>query len=59
MCAKKYKTRHHWVEKEILCELWKKFKFDHINKLYIHYPESVLENETDNILKDLKIEMDF
>ena len=39
------KTRHNWVGKVIHRELCKKFKFDHMNKWYMHNPESVLENE--------------
>ena len=33
----------------------KKFKFDLVNKWYIHNPESVLENETHKILWDFEI----
>ena len=35
-----------------------KFKFDHMNKWYIHNPESVIENETNKILKDFEIQTD-
>ena len=35
-----------------------KFKFNNTNKLHIHNPESVLENETHNILWDFEIRMD-
>ena len=42
---KEYKTRHDWVGKVIHWELCKKFKFDHMNKWYMHNPESPLENE--------------
>ena len=39
-------------------ELCKKFKFDHVNKWYIHNTESVVENETYKILWDFDVEMD-
>ena len=35
----------------------KKLKFDHMNKWYMHNPESVLENETHNILWDFEIQI--
>ena len=41
-----YKTRQAWVGKVIHWELCMKFKFDHMNKCYMHKPASVLENET-------------
>ena len=37
-----------WVENVILWELCQKFKFDPTNKWYMHNPESVLDNETQN-----------
>ena len=46
LAQKEYKTRHDWVGKLIHWELYKKFKFDHLNKWYMHNPASVLENET-------------
>ena len=33
-------TRHYWVGKVIHWEMWKKFKFDHMNKWYMHEPSS-------------------
>ena len=39
-------------------ELRKKFKFDPTNKLYMHQPESVLENETQKILSGFQIQAD-
>ena len=41
--AKEYKTRQSWVEKVIYWVLYKKFKFDHTNKWYMHNSKSVLE----------------
>ena len=38
--AKEYKTRHDWVGKVIHWELWKKLKFEHVNKWYIHNTET-------------------
>ena len=34
------------------------FKFDHMNKWYMHNPESILENETHKILWDFEIQSD-
>ena len=44
--AKEYKTRHDWVGKVIHWEMCKKFKFDPMNKWYMHNPVSVQENDT-------------
>ena len=46
LVEKEYKTRHDWVDKVIDREMCKKFKFDHTNKWYTHYPASLLENDT-------------
>ena len=46
LAQKEYKTKYNWVGKVIHRELYKKFKFDHMNKWYMHSPASVLENET-------------
>ena len=45
-CSKLAPTRHDWVGKVIHWEMYKKFKFDHTNKWYMHNPASVLENDT-------------
>ena len=58
LAQKEYKTRHDWVDKVILWELCKKFKFDHANKWYMHNLESVLENETNKLLWDFEIQTD-
>ena len=50
LVQREYKSRHNWVGKIILWELCKKFKFDYVNKGYMHNPEPVLENETHKIL---------
>ena len=55
---KEYKTRHDWVGKVIHWELCKKLKFDHANKWYMHNPATFLENETDKLLWDFKIQTD-
>ena len=52
MMQKEYKTRYDWLEKVIHWELWKKLKFKCTIKLYLHNPESVLEDETHNICRD-------
>ena len=58
LAQKEYKTRHDWVDKGIYWELIKKFKFDHMNKWYMHNPESVQENETHKLLWDFEIQTD-
>ena len=58
LVQREYNARHDWMGKVILLELCKKFKFDHTNKRYKHNPESVLENETHNILLNFDIQTD-
>ena len=58
LAQKEYKTRHDWLCKVIHWELWKKLKFDHTNKWYMHYPESVLLNETHELLWDFDMQTD-
>ena len=55
LAQKEYKARHDWVDKVIPWEMCKKFKFDHINKLYIYNPAAVLENDTHKLLWDFNI----
>ena len=55
---RKYKTRHGWVGKVIHWEMCKKFKFNHINKWYMHNPAPVLENNTHKLLWDFNIHTD-
>ena len=55
LAQKEYKTRYDWVGKVIHWELYKKLKFDHTNKWYMHNQESVLENETHKLLWDFEI----
>ena len=50
LAQKEYKTRHNWVGKVIHWEMCKKFKFDHMNKCYIHNPAYVLENDTQTLI---------
>ena len=52
LVQKEYKTKHNWVGKVIDWELYKKFKFDHTNKWYMH-------NETHKLLWDFEIQMDY
>ena len=56
LAQKEYKTRHGWMGKEIHWELWKKLKFNHTNKWYLHNLESVLENETHKLLWDFELQ---
>ena len=58
LAQKEYKTRNDWVGKVIHWELCKKFKLDHTNKLYMHNPASVLENDTHTLLWDFNIQTD-
>ena len=44
--------------KVIHWELYKKFKFDHTNKWYMHNPASVLEDETHKLQWDFEIQTD-
>ena len=53
-----YKTRHDWVGKVIHWEKYKKLKFDHTNKWYMHNPASDQENATHWLLQDFNIETD-
>ena len=58
LAQKKYKVRHNWVGKVIHWELYKKMKFDHMNKWYMHNPTSVLENDAHKVLRDFDIQTD-
>ena len=58
LAQKEYKARHDWVGKLIHWEMCKKFKFDHVNKWYMHNPASVLENDTHKLLCDFNIQTD-
>ena len=58
LALKEYKTKHNRVGKVIHRELCKKFKFDNMNKLYMHNPTFVLENEMHKLLWDFVIKTD-
>ena len=58
LVQKEYKTWHDWVGKVIYLELCKKLKYDHMNKWYMHKPESILENEICKIFWDFEIQTD-
>ena len=58
LALKEYKTKHDWVGKVINWELCKKLKFHHTNKLYMHNPASVLENETQITMEFCNIQTD-
>ena len=47
LARKEYNTRHDGVDEVIHWESYKKSKFDHTIKWYMHNPASVLENETE------------
>ena len=54
----KYNDNNDNVDKVILWELYKKCKFDHANKWYMHNQESVMRNKTQKILWDFEIQTD-
>ena len=58
VAEKEYMTRHDWVGKVIHWEMCKKFKFDHINKWYMHNPAAVLANDTHKLLWGFDIQTD-
>ena len=58
LAPKEYKTRPDWVGKVIHREMCKKFKFDHMNKWYMHNQPSVLENDTHKLLWDFDLQID-
>ena len=58
LLLKESKMRHDWVGKVIHWEMCKKFKFDHINKWYMHNPAPVLENIPLKLLRDVYIHTD-
>ena len=54
-----YKTRQDWVDKAIHWETYKKLKFDHMNKLYLHNPAAVLENDPHKLQWDFDKQTDY
>ena len=58
LTQKEYKTRHDCMGKVIHWELCKKLTFNHMNKWYMHNPESVLNNDTHKLLWDFKTQTD-
>ena len=54
----RYKARNDWVGKVIHWEMYKKFKFDHTNKWYMHTLAPVLENDTYKFPWDFNIQTD-
>ena len=56
LAQREYKARHDWVSKVIHWEMYKKLKFDHTNKWYMHNPAPVLENATHKLLWDFNIQ---
>ena len=56
--AQESKTRHDWVGKVINSQMCKKFKFDHMNKWYMHNPAAVLKNDTHKLLWDFDVQTD-
>ena len=58
LAQKEYKTRHGWVGKVSPWEMYKKLKFDHTNKWYMHNQAPVLENYTHKLQWDFDIYTD-
>ena len=58
LTQKEYKTRHDWVGQVIHWEMCNKFKFDHINKWYMHNPAPVRKNDTHKHLWDFDMHTD-
>ena len=58
LAQKEFKTRQDWAGKVIHWEMYKKLKFDHTNKWFMHNPAAVLENDTHKLLWDFDIQMD-
>ena len=58
LAQKEYKERHDWVGKVIHWDMCKKFKFDYMNKWYMHNPAPVPENDTHKLLWDFDIQTD-
>ena len=58
LAQKEYKARHEWVDKVIHREMCSKFKFDQANKLYMHNPAPVLENDTHKLMWYFDIQTD-
>ena len=58
MSLKQRNQTNDWVGKVINWELCKKFEFDHTNKLCMHNPASVLENDTHKLLWDFDKQTD-
>ena len=50
LALNEYKNKNDWVGNVILWELCKKMKFENIDKWHMHKAESLLENETPQIL---------
>ena len=58
LAQKEYKTMQGWVRNVIHWELFRKFKFDHTSKCYMHNSASVIENETHKPLWHFEIQTD-
>ena len=58
LAQKEYKARYDEVGKVIHWKVYKKFKFHHANKWYMHNPEPNLENDTHQLLWDFDIQTD-
>ena len=50
LAKKEGRTRYDWVGRVIQWKIFKKLKFEHTNKWYIHNPASLLENDTHKLL---------
>ena len=53
-----YKRIYDWVSKVIHLKMYKKFKYDYTNILYMQNPAPVLENDTHKLQWDFNIQTD-
>ena len=56
LAQKEYKARHDWVGKVVHWEMCRKFQFDRTNKLYMHNPAPVIENDSHKLIWDFNIQ---
>ena len=58
LAPKEFKSRHDLVGKVVHWALWKKLKFDHTTKWYVHKAESLLDPVTHKSLRYFVMQTD-
>ena len=58
LAQKEYKTKHNWMGNVMHKEMFKKWKFDHANKWYVHNRASIQENDTHKFQWNFDIQTD-